>query len=140
MSQYIYRTATCWLWIGKKHIGHPYPRIRNGESMHRIAWELTRGPIPEGMCVLHKCDNTRCVRPSHLFLGTHADNVTDMVSKGRNVQGRHQWAAKLDENKVKKIRKLIEGGYTQNRIAKMFGVTSAAIYMIKTKRNWAHVK
>ena len=139
MTKYIERTPKCWLWIGKSH-GKHYPRVRNGESMHRIAWELTRGPIPDGMCVLHRCDNMRCVRPSHLFLGTHADNVRDMVSKGRNVRGRYQWAAKLTEAKVRKIRKLLAGGYTQKSIADTFGVTSAAIYMVKTKRNWAFVK
>lgn len=140
MSKYIERTQTCWLWLGKTSKGHPYPRIRNGESVHRIAWEITRGPIPDGMCVLHKCDNMQCVRPSHLFLGSHADNVADMVKKGRNVRGRFQWAAKLDEKKIRKIRKLLAGGYTQQRIADLYGVTSAAIYMIKTGRNWSHVK
>ena len=140
MSFYIERTKTCWLWRGKTTRNHPYPRIRGGESLHRIVWELTRGHIPDGMCVLHKCDNMRCVRPAHLFLGTHADNVRDMVSKGRNVRGRHQWAAKLSEKDIPRIRNLISGGYTQKKIAEMFGVTSAAIYMIKIGKNWSYIK
>ena len=140
MSQYIKRTPTCWLWRGRRHKSSPYPKIRNSELLHRVAWELTRGPIPRGMCVLHRCDNVACVRPSHLFLGTHADNVRDMVSKGRNVRGRYQWAAKLTEAKVRKIRKLLSGGFTQARIAKQFGVSEAAISLIKKGVNWGHVK
>jgi len=53
--------------------------------VHRVAWELTSGPIPDGMQVLHACDNPPCFNPEHLFLGTRSDNMVDMVSKGRAV-------------------------------------------------------
>jgi len=72
----------CWLWLGKKNaLGYGIldPNIR----AHRIAWELMRGPIPNGLCVLHCCDNPGCMNPDHLFLGSQLDNIDDMVSKGR---------------------------------------------------------
>lgn len=55
---------------------------------HRVAWQLVHGPIPAGMLVLHRCDNPACLRPEHLFLGTHAENMADMVRKGRSTRGR----------------------------------------------------
>jgi hypothetical protein len=56
-----------------------------GRSMlsHRVSWVEANGPIPDGLCVLHRCDNRACVRPEHLFLGTHLDNIRDMMAKGR---------------------------------------------------------
>ncbi len=71
----------CWEWIGARtSAGYG---LMDGRYVHRLAWELTRGPIPKGVLVLHHCDNRVCVRPSHLFLGSYLDNVRDMIAKGR---------------------------------------------------------
>lgn len=79
----------CWLWngqIGKRGygmIGVPKrygPRI---QYAHRVSWRLHRGEIPDGLSVLHRCDNPKCVNPDHLFLGTAGDNIRDCVAKGR---------------------------------------------------------
>lgn len=76
----------CWLWVGGEsgfgygHFTLPASRCR---TAHRAAWLLYRGPIPKGLHVLHTCDVRCCVNPDHLWLGTHSDNMTDMVSKGR---------------------------------------------------------
>jgi HNH endonuclease len=82
----------CWDWQrAVNSVG--YGRIaRNGTRVyaHRAAYELAYGPIPKDMCVLHSCDNRRCVRPDHLFLGTKRDNMLDMAAKGR---WRNQYAA-----------------------------------------------
>lgn len=83
----VVKTKKCWLWIGYTRAG--YGRIRDdkkNEQAHRVAWRLFRGPIPAGKKVLHRCDNTYCVRPSHLFLGTQLDNVRDMIRKGRRTE------------------------------------------------------
>lgn len=79
----------CFLWMGSV-IKQGYGRIRRencgpGLTAHRASWEIHYGAIPEGMCVLHKCDTPSCVRPEHLFLGTNKDNTQDCIAKGRFV-------------------------------------------------------
>lgn len=86
------RTDGCWEWTGQKHMrGYGLQAVHHVKRYtHRISWELTNGPIPAGMVVMHRCDNPPCVRPDHLVLGTKRDNTQDMLRKGR---GRHQKAA-----------------------------------------------
>ena len=78
-------TTGCWLWqraLKGCGYGHKYYDGKY-QSAHRIAWQLHKGPIPEGMSVLHRCDVMRCVNPEHLFLGTHDDNMADQKQKLR---------------------------------------------------------
>lgn len=85
--KHVKKTETCWLWTGAKTIsGYGCMRV-NGENIvaHRVSWEILNGDIPNGLCVLHKCDVRPCIRPDHLFLGTRGDNARDAMSKGRHV-------------------------------------------------------
>lgn len=104
---------------------------------HRVAWEEIRGPIPEGMCVCHKCDNPRCFNVSHLFLGTKQDNMDDMFAKGRSCRGRKP-SAKLSESKVREIRAL-RGLESQTKIAKRYGIASGTVSLIQTSKIYGWV-
>lgn len=140
-----YSTVTesgCWEWSGKCLDSYGYGIVtRNKKTMkaHRVAYELFKGPIPDGMCVCHTCDNRRCCNPSHLWLGTNADNIRDKVDKGRHVQGERQWSAKLNNDKVRKIRELASTGLSAPKIAERFGVGNTTVYQVINQTHWKHV-
>ena len=96
---------------------------------HRFAYELANGKIPEGKFVCHRCDNRKCVDPSHLFIGEARDNVVDMHSKGRG-WGRR----KLRDDDVSEVQKLLAAGVTQEDIAKQFNVDQTTISRVKLRQ------
>jgi hypothetical protein len=109
----------------------PYPQM----LAHRAAYELHYGSIPGGMNVLHKCDNPLCVNWEHLFLGTQKDNVSDMLSKGR------QKTSQFDANDVQNMRTMFEKGLTQREIALQYGVTRPLISLLLAgKRQPKHIE
>lgn len=140
------KTPTCWLWTGPKTTagyGEFMVRPREWVYAHRYSSELTEGPIPKGVFVLHHCDVTLCVRPDHLFRGTHQDNMNDMWAKGRGRPGRlpgelHP-AARLTELAVHEIRARKLAGETSKAVARDFGITAGHVNDIYSRKSWRHV-
>lgn len=137
------RAGDCWTWPRSTTRPGGYGRIMiRGRKVltHHFAWELTSGAIPDGMRVLHRCDNPRCVRPDHLFLGTQADNVHDMWAKGRaDHRGERNGRARLTPDDVRQIRQLSREGVGYRPIARRFGVASPTVRDIVKGWHWAHV-
>jgi hypothetical protein len=136
----VQKTANCWLWTGSMTQGG-YGRIFNAQKgvtqyAHRIAWELHFGTIPTGLLVCHHCDNPRCVRPDHLFLGTIRDNAYDMVAKRRYSRG----PAKLAEVDVLTIRaRYVIGDIIYKTLADQYGVSRTTIGKIIRREKWRHI-
>lgn len=139
------RTETgCWEWTrcldGCRYgmIGHQGKIWRTS----RLVYELMHG-IPEGMQVLHRCDNPPCINPDHLWIGTQQDNIVDMYAKGRDrtspQRGENNPSAKLSEDAVRQILEMAANGVTQATIARHFGVCDASVHGIRTGRTWRHV-
>jgi hypothetical protein len=128
----------CWeVQFGINKQGYGVISVGQGKNpekyqAHRVAYEVFVGEIPNGLFVCHKCDNTKCVNPDHLFLGTHTDNMRDMINKGRRyiTYGERSGLCKLTTEQVLKIRKDTRLGTI---IAKEYGVTKSTISMIRTR-------
>jgi hypothetical protein len=151
----------CWEWLGPKH-RKGYGIIGKGgrsggmKLTHRVAWEITHGePVPDGLFVMHTCDNPPCCNPNHLEVGTHAQNMAHMREAGRSSIGeRHymvqhpEWirrgveqsSTKLTEDDVRRIRaKYAAKEATQTTLAAEFGVGSSTISLIVNRKRWSHI-
>ncbi len=100
---------------------------------------MHNGELAPDILVCHKCDNRACVNPSHLFLGTHLDNLRDAAIKGRTLTGEKNNRAKLTNEKVLCIRQLLASGRSAHSIAPEFGVTDRVILLIKRRETWKHI-
>jgi hypothetical protein len=127
----------CWLWTG--HVqDNGYGGItfnRKPTRTHRVSWILHNGPIPDGLCVLHKCDVRHCCNPDHLYLGTYADNNKDAWERLRQPT---RTKLKLDVAQVKEIKSLL-GTVSQKELRERFGVSPSAISSIAVGRSWSWV-
>lgn len=133
----------CWLWTGPIFADNRYGQISvNGSPAraHRVSWVIHHGPIPDGLLVLHRCDCRICVRPDHLWLGTHRDNVDDMVLKGRSLRGERNHNAKITSDQVLEIRSLYHtGNFSQCELAARFGIRQPQVSAIILLRSWSHL-
>ena len=133
----------CWEWTAYRNpngYGRFYISSTNRNmTIHRFAYEVFKGPILPGQYVLHQCDNPICCNPDHLFLGTHQDNMQDMVNKGRATHGSNHYNSKLTEQQIVEIRILRSQGLSFQQIANQFNVHRVTIW--KTLNGgWSHVK
>lgn len=145
-------TDGCWEWTANQN-GRGYGILfvhkkANGAPKlvyaHRFSWELHNGPIPDGLIVMHRCDNRVCINPTHLMLGTYADNSADMIAKGRSVKsgpkGTETWNAKLTEDDVRAIRQRRANGEWLKVIAADYGVSIHSVDFIAKRKTWRHVE
>ena len=125
----------CWIWRGA--VGSDgYGRVRRRgvtHSAHRFAWELFKGPIPEGLCVMHRCDRPLCVNPTHLIVGTKADNAQDMLRKGRS----GPWEQKLTYEQVREVRRMLATGTTKAAICERFDICRSTVQDIESGTTWS---
>lgn len=152
--------AECWPWIASKNncgYGQITLKQANGRwvraSAHKLSYELTHGPVPNGLCVLHYCDNPACVNPSHLWLGTMRDNNDDCMKKGRHkysknpprcppslkARGSRHGIAKLTESAVLDIRAKLAKGATMRSICKETGMSMSSIADVRDRVTWRHI-
>jgi hypothetical protein len=149
------KSPECWIWtacVGQFGYGK-FGVAGSTVAAHRYSYELAYGPVPEGLCVLHRCDNRRCVRPEHLFLGTRADNTADMVAKQRAACGNRHGSRTQPQRTARgervagckltaeNVRQIFLRGATefQADLAAEFSVSQSAISAILTRKRWLHV-
>lgn len=127
----------CWNW--RIRDSDKYGQLAVGGKRfrcHQLSWIIHFGPIPDGVQVLHQCDNTRCANPSHLFLGSQAVNMADMREKGRASRGERSASTKLTERDVLAIREARSEGKPMAVIAEGYGVSLSAVSSIVRRKTW----
>lgn len=136
----------CWIWTASVNSGG-YGQLKNGMGdyksgrAHVISYVIHRGNIPDNLCVLHRCDNRRCVNPEHLWLGTRRQNTDDMLAKGRwwhpSRKGTANGRSRLTEKQVIAIRDNFNE--SAKDLAKKYGVGKCTVDDIRERRTWRHL-
>lgn len=141
------KSSYCWNWIGAKcgkrnDMLNKYGYLTMNKiqfKAHRVSWVIHNGKIPNNLHVLHKCDNVTCVNPSHLWLGTHQDNMRDKLKKGRNCKGSKHPRARLNEKSAKFIKNNI-GKIRIIEMSKILKVTFNTVWKVVNGYSWNHIK
>ena len=140
----------CWEWkkigsfLANRGYGIVYFNPFRSQKAHRVSWFISNGEIPQGLHVLHRCDNRKCVNPTHLFLGTNIDNVKDRNQKGRtshksrNVGEKHG-LSKLADIQVVEIRKRWKNGEKQSKMEKEFRLKRGSLFPVVHSLNYKHL-
>ena len=141
------KSGDCWIWTGRLHArgyGTWRPSAKHPSFLtHRVSWFITHGILSTEIEVCHNCpggDNPPCLRPTHLFLGTHADNLKDAGLKGMMRHGSNHHGAKLTEDAIRQIRlRYAEGNTSHQKLGDEFGVSNGVITRIINRKLWRHV-
>jgi hypothetical protein len=150
--KFVGKTDGCWTWSGATR-PFGYGVINLGidhnckvEPAHRVSWSIHFGPIPPDMHVLHKCDNPPCTNPDHLFLGSNADNIADMVAKGRDQfnhmhrrLGTAHGMSKLTDDDVRAIRQERAAGAILRVLSEKYDVSIPTIDRVVKRQTWGHI-
>lgn len=141
----------CWQWTGAVnpdgygfiYAGKAYaPNVRFIRA-HRLSWEMHNGPVPDGLAVLHHCDNPLCVNPAHLYAGTQSQNCHDRAVRRRGKEHRQHGEAndnaKITEAEVIAILALLKAGKSQTVVAKLFGLTQPYVSKLSRGQYWRHL-
>ena len=143
----IEKSNNCWMWTGRA-IGKGYGSIGLGGKgakqilAHRLSYQIHKGPIPDGMVVMHKCDNPRCVNPDHLDAGTQSQNIKDAFTRMRKVlptkkvRGEECGASKLTNEIVLSIR---SSGLSLSTLAELYKVSKSTIERVRYRKTWRHI-
>lgn len=135
-------------WEMKPYKGHRYPNLQvNNMSIraNRLSWEIYNNKkIPSGYCCLHLCDNTTCINPKHLIIGTHKENMQDMIKKGRDKKdgpkGERCAQHKLKKEQVIEIKKMLKGKkVNMSEIARKYNVNNVTIFNIRHGHTWKNI-
>jgi len=135
----------CWVCTSHSCGTSTYPNFKREKKymlIHRYVYLKLKGEIPKGLFVCHRCDNTKCLNPNHLFLGTHNDNMKDRNKKGRQNRpvGDKNPSAKLTTKQVVSIKKDLAKGISYKQLALQHNVTATCIQYIKKGKSWEHIK
>lgn len=141
--------GACWEWTGgldRTGYGHFQYRVALNQSRqvvaHRFAWETFYGPIPNGLIACHSCDNRKCVRPAHLWLGTDQDNSDDKWAKGRDNLAARVWSprsrgSRLTREQAADIRIRLGMGQSPYIVADAFGISYSMVNLIARGKRWS---
>lgn len=138
-----YSPDGCWYWIGQvsksRHPSHVRPKIKIGQSpelAYRFSYRHFKSEIPDGLCVLHTCDNPICVNPGHLFLGTKMDNTYDMMAKGRKPIGERHYKTQLTDQQAIDI---ISSNESNKSLCDKFNVAYSVVWSLRKRRTFKHL-
>lgn len=142
--KYTLKGDGCWEWIGSLMVRGGYGQLNDRKKLlkaHRLSYELYKGEIPKGLFICHKCNNSKCVNPEHLYAGTPQDNINDKIEAGTQfkippMRGEESPNAKLNWEKVRMIRESTESGVS---LAKKFNVSKTNITSIRKGKTWKEI-